>query len=198
MQMESRGTQSISQSSPEAKQARTLYLVVALVGVAVAIFLVIWVVGRDGGNVAALPAVGGGPAAVSTAQLHALAAKTGDPVYWAGSRDGSYELTRTSNGRTYVRYLPSADAVGDPAAKYLTIGTYPQQNAFRSIRRAAARPGAVSLKLPHGGLLVFNQQAPKSVYVGYPGAAYQVEVFDPSPAQARTLVLAGKITPIDK
>jgi hypothetical protein len=34
------------------------------------------------------------------------------------------------------------------------------------------------------------------VYFSYPGATYQVEVFDPSAKQARTLVLAGKITPI--
>jgi hypothetical protein len=36
----------------------------------------------------------------------------------------------------------------------------------------------------------------KSVYFSYPRSGYQVEVYDPSPQQARTLVLGGKITPI--
>ena len=35
-----------------------------------------------------------------------------------------------------------------------------------------------------------------TVDFGYPGAKYQVEVYDPSPQQARSLVLAGTIVPI--
>lgn len=196
--MESQHTQSLPPTLPDARQTRALYLLAVLVGLGVAVFLAVWLIGRGGGssnsNAQSLPKVGAGPAAVSKSQLAALAKETTHPVYWAGARDGAYELTRTTGGRIYIRYLPSTGKVGDRAAKYLTVGTYPQKNAFRSIQRAAKRPGAVSLKLPKGGLLVFNQQAPKSVYFGYPGAQYQVEVYDPSPAQARTLVLDGTIT----
>jgi hypothetical protein len=196
--MESQQTQSFPPTVPNARQARALYTLAALLGLAVAVLFGVWLIGRGGGSSSshALPKVGAGPAAVSTAQLETLAKQTGHPVYWAGSRDGTYELTRTTGGRIYIRYLPSAADVGDAAADYLTVGTYPQKNAFRSIQRAAKRPGAVSLKLPKGGLLVFNQQTPKSVYFGYPGAAYQVEVYDPSPTHARTLVLAGTIAPV--
>lgn len=193
--MESQHTQSLPPIAPDARQMRALYLLAALLGIAVAVFLAVWLIGRGDGGGKTLPKVGGGPAAVSKAELESLAKATDHPVYWAGSSNATYELTRTTGGRIYVRYVPSADKVG-ASATYLTVGTYPQKNAFRSIRRAAARPGAVSLKLPNRGLLVFNQQAPKSVYFGYPGANYQVEVFDPSPAEARTLVLGGKITPI--
>jgi hypothetical protein len=195
--METQHTQSMPRTLPDARQARVLYLLVALVGIGVAVFLVVWMMGRDSGGTTALPRPGTGPASVSEHQLKSLAATTEHPVYWAGSKSGAYELTRTTDGRVYIRYLSSSAKIGDPAAKYLTIGTYPQKNAFRSLQRAATRPGAVALKLPHGGLLVFNQQAPKSAYFGYPKANYQIEVFDPSPTEARTLVLGGKITPID-
>jgi hypothetical protein len=197
--MESQQTQSFPPTLPDARQTRALYMLVALLGLAVVVLLAVWLIGRGSGSSSAqpLPKVGAGPAAVSSSQLEALAKQTGHDVYWAGSRDGTYELTRTTGGRIFIRYLASTDEVGDATAKYLTIGTYPQKNAFRSIQRAAKRPGAVSLKLPKGGLLVFNQQSPKSVYFGYPGAEYQVEVYDPSPAQARTLVLGGAVKPVE-
>jgi hypothetical protein len=180
---------------PDVRTGRMLLLPAVLVAVAIVIFAVVWFVTRGGGASVALPSVGT-PSAVSEAQLKKLGATTDHPVYWAGKKTGAYELTRTSDGRIYIRYLPSAAKVGDRAPDYLTVGTYPQKNAFASIRRAAARPGAISLKIANGGLMVFNQLAPKSVYFGYPGARYQVEVYDPSPQQARSLVLAGAIVPI--
>ena len=142
-----------------------------------------------------LPPVGS-PAAVSESQLESLASQSSQPIYWAGPKPGTYELTRTADGRTYIRYLPSADKVGDRTPNYLTVGTYPTKQAFSSLKRAAARDGAVSANVDHGGLLVFNNSAPKSVYFSYPKSGYQVEVYDPSPLQARGLVLSGSIKPI--
>jgi len=142
-----------------------------------------------------LPQVGS-PAAVSESQLKSLASESSQPIYWAGPKHGTYELTRTTDGRTYIRYLPSADKVGDRTPNYLTVGTYPTKQAFSALRRAAARDGAVSANVDHGGLLVFNNSAPKSVYFSYPKSGYQVEVYDPSPLQARGLVLSGSIKPI--
>jgi hypothetical protein len=188
-------TKQVRHRTLDAKQRRLLYLLQALIAAAVVAFFLAWFISRDNGTKVSVPPIGG-PAAVSEAQLKALAATTDHPVYWAGARSGAYELTRTSDGRIYVRYLPSAAKVGDPAAKYLTVGTYPSKHAFTAIRRAAARRGAVSAKIDNGGLLVFNQSTPKSVYFGYPEANYQVEVYDPSPQQARTLVLGGTITSI--
>jgi len=144
---------------------------------------------------ATLPPVGV-PAAVSESQLKALAAETDHPIYWAGPKKATYELTRTTDGRIYVRYLPSSTELGNRSPRYLTIGTYPTKRAFQAIQRAGARKGGVAVKIDHGGLLVFNQATPKSVYFGYPKTAYQVEVFDPSPMQARALVLDGSVTAI--
>jgi hypothetical protein len=150
---------------------------------------------RGHGGKTTLPPVGT-PAGVSESQLKALASQSSHPIYWAGSKPGAYELTRTTDGRVYIRYLPSADKVGDRTPDYLTVGTYPTKQAFSAIKRAAARQGAVSANIDHGGLLVFNNNTPKSVYFSYPKSGYQVEVYDPSPSQARALVLGGWIKPI--
>jgi hypothetical protein len=187
-------TPSLTQSVRDARQLRLLFGLIALVAAAVLVLVVIWVMLRGENNVS-LPA-GPAPAAVSKTQLEKLASETKHPVYWADTKPGAYELTRTTDGRIYIRYLSSATQVGDPSAEYLTVGTYPEKNAFRSIQRAAHRPGAVSAKLANDGLLVFNAATAKSVYFGYPRADYQVEVFDPSPEQARTLVLNGTVKPI--
>jgi hypothetical protein len=190
------GTKPMPQGMSDPKQFRLLYFLGALVAVAVVAVLASWLAFRDdNGAKVSVPPIGS-PAFVSVAQLRAVAAQTDHPVYWAGPRDGKYELTRTSDGRFYVRYLPTAATLGDPAAKYPTVGTYQRKNAFTAIRRAAARRDAVSVKIDNGGLLVFNQGTPKSVYFGYPRSNYQVEVFDPNPQRARALVLSGKITPV--
>jgi len=44
--------------------------------------------------------------------------------------------------------------------------------------------------------MVFASKRPQSVYLGYPGANYQVEVFAPAAETARGLVLKGTIVPI--
>jgi hypothetical protein len=183
-------------SSSLRKQAKALPLpLLALVVLAVIAFGVLLLLRGHGAGNTTLPPVGTA-AGVSETQLKALASQTNHAIYWAGPKSGTYELTRTIDGRIYVRYLPSPDKVGDRSPSYLTVGTYPTKQACPAIKRAAARPGGVSVKIDHGGLLVFNADSPKSVYFSYPKSGYQVEVYDPSPQQARTLVLGGKITPV--
>ena len=81
-------------------------------------------------------------------------------------------------------------------SRFLTVGTYPRKGAFAELKRAARADGAVSLKLERGGLAVFSDARPTSVYFGYPDARYQVEVFHPSPSEARRLALAGQVVPV--
>lgn len=133
---------------------------------------------------------------VSEAELRAFAASSPTPVYWAGPRAGqTYELSRTTDGRVYVRYLPAGVKVGDPRPRFLTVGTYPVANAFSGLKRISRAPGASTRPLPRGGMAVLNPATP-SVYFGYPGAKYQVEVFAPSAASARRLVFEGQIVPV--
>ena len=169
----------------------------ALVAVALAAFVLAWLLLKDGGG-KSNPATTGVSGTASEAQLEQLANATDHPVYWAGVRKGfSYELTQTKDGRIFIRYLPSGVKAGDPRPNYLAIGTYPRANAYVELSRAAKRHGAVSVKIDGGGLLVFNEAKPTNVYFGYPNAKYQVEVFSPSAETARSLVLTRKIKPIE-
>jgi hypothetical protein len=166
----------------------------ALVALGLAAFFVGWIVMNRGGGEA--PAVGGATA-TSESELRSFAESASHPVYWAGAKDGfTYELTRTTDGRVYVRYLPEGTDAGDPRARFLTVGTYPRNGAFAELKRAARVDGAVSLRLERGGLAVFSDARGTSVYFGYPDARYQVEVFHPSASEARRLALSGQVVPV--
>jgi hypothetical protein len=170
-----------------ARLAPWAVLGLALAGAAAAVIVLLV---SSHGKQNALPALNGG-------QLEQLAAASETPVYWAGPKPGySYELTRTSTGHVYVRYLPAGVKAGDARANFLVVGTYAQPGSFAALQRAAKAPGALSLQIENDGLVVFSSSKPTSVYLGYPGAGYQVEVYSPSADSARSLVLADKIRPI--
>lgn len=169
----------------------------ALVALGLAAFLIGWLVVNRGGD-EATTTPGSGASAVSESDLKAFAQTVDHPVYWAGPKDGyTYELTQTTNGFVYVRYLPEGTDAGDPRSQFLTIGTYPRQGAFAELQRAAKANGAVSLKIGDDGLAVFSEARPTSVYFGYPDARYQVEVYDPSADEARRLALSGQVVPVE-
>jgi hypothetical protein len=138
-----------------------------------------------------------GPRIVTAEGLSALAGLRGSPVYWAGPQASAlYEVTETANGYVYVRYLPSGTAPGDPRADFLTIGSYTRSDAYGDLRAAARRAGAVMLRLRHEGLAVYDQSKPTSIYLAYPEATEQVEVYDPSPTRALRLVESGRVRPV--
>ena len=117
--------------------------------------------------------------------------------YWAGPRSGvKYELTRTRDGKIFVRYLPSDIAIGDRTGQYLLVGTYPVRDAYSAVERAAKEPGAQSFRVPGGALGVVNDSAPTNVYFAVRGSNHQIEVFAPSARQARRLVSSGAIEPV--
>jgi hypothetical protein len=165
----------------------------AVLALGVAAFLVGWLIIGSGDESA--PSTGASIA--SESELRDVAASTSTPVYWVGPREGhTYEVTRTSDGRIYVRYLPEGVDAGDSRPQFLTVGTYPRPNAWAELRRASREPGAVSRRLPNDGMMVFSRNRPTSVYVGYAGGRFQIEVFHPSPNEARKLVLDGGVVPV--
>lgn len=135
--------------------------------------------------------------AVSARELEAVASSVGHPLYWAGQQPRfTYELSRTSDGRVYIRYLPPGVEPGNPKAKYLTVGTYPQQHALKTLRATAKAQKVSTITIPGGGLAFQDKTRPTSVYLAYPGSNLQVEVFDPSASRARSLVASGQIQPV--
>jgi hypothetical protein len=138
-------------------------------------------------------------APAKTASVHALAslaAAVGHPVFWAGPKHGfRYELTHTTDGRIYIRYLPAGVPVGTTAPDYLTVGTYPVKDALATVRAIGAKTGGSLLNLTGGAIGALDPDHPLSVYIAYPGSQYEVEVYDPSAGRARTLVTSGAIVP---
>jgi hypothetical protein len=171
-------------------------VVAAALVVAVAVAVVLWLVLRGGGGTAT-HAPAGHPAAASASRLAAVARSIGHPIYWVGPRPTYvYELSRTKDGRVYVRYLPRGVHVGNRSPNYLTVGTYPQRDAFATLRATAKKQGVRTIALAGGGLAFQYKGRPTSVYLAYPGSDYQIEVFDPSPARALQLVSSGEVSPV--
>jgi hypothetical protein len=137
-----------------------------------------------------------GAEAASVARLKALSASLHHPIYWIGAKSGAtYELTKTLDGRVYIRYLPSGTHPGTGKA-YLTIGTYPFTNAYTLTKALLSKPGSVAVNVGGGGVAVYNQARPTNVYIAYPHVDFQIEVFDPSSARAQKLVASNSVTPV--
>ncbi len=185
-------------------QLRGVRIGAVIVVAAVAAFLVWFFAIRDTGDNGG----GGGsatngsvvPARAATEQdISNLAQKDNQPIYWAGQQPGTtdLELTKTSDGNVYVRYLTNNAPIGTPKPSYLTVGTYPFENALHAIKVIAKEPGARTFNVPNNGLAVQNSSSPTSVYLAYPDEKrYEIEVYDPDPAKALDLVKSGDIQPV--
>jgi flagellar biogenesis protein FliO len=178
----------------------------AVIAIVLAVLFLVWLLVRGGDDNDGATAntqtqtTGGpslGPVAASVARLKALAVDVGHPVYWVGPKaKTTYELTRTSNGNIFVRYLPGGVPVGIRQAAFTIVGTYPVRNAMTVLRGLAKKSGEQQIPVPGGGIGVFATSDPSRVYVAYPGIDLQVEVFDPSPQRARALVASGQVAPV--
>jgi hypothetical protein len=191
-------TEHLADTTLHSRRAQQGHLRVSVLAVALAaVAVVVWVVMRGERGPAAIPAVNAGPKLVSRAQLKEFANTLGRPLYWAGPKAGSsLELTRASGGKIFIRYLPRGAEAGDPRPDFLTVGTYAGPQSFARLKQARTGPGAISMRLAHHGLVVFDWREPTSVYFGYSDADYQVEVFAPANETARALVLTGRVVPV--
>jgi hypothetical protein len=136
------------------------------------------------------------PAIQTAAQLRVLAQVKGTPIYWAGRRgDSQLEVSQTSTGTIYVRYLPKGAAAGD-VTPYLTIATYDRPNGFQEVQSAAETEGTETISLENGGLAVYDPRSPTNVHLAFPGQSYQIEVYEPTGVLAANLVRRGAIRPV--
>ncbi len=184
----------------------------AVVALALAAGLLAWVLidRSDDPEPAAAPTTSGPAAPLETtptesvsqptlqtiAALRAAAEISPGPIYWAGARAGTrLEVSQTSSGTVFIRYLPNGTAAGslDP---YLTVATYARPNGYAEVQSAAKNEGSTSLELEGGGLAVYDPASPTNVHLAFPDEAYQVEVFAPEEGLALRLVENGKIKPV--
>jgi hypothetical protein len=165
------------------------------VAIALVVALVVWLLVRDGGDEDGVPATPvGQPVEMSESELLEFGRAQAVPVYWAGARQGTrYEVTRTEGGQVYIRYLTGDARPGDPRPRFLTIGTYPQQDAYAVVRAAGRRRGYTDRTTQSGALVVYSPRRDTNVYFTFPNAAFQAEVYDPDPRRALSMVLGGQI-----
>jgi hypothetical protein len=139
----------------------------------------------------------GAPRETSIRELRSAAEAAGHPVYWAGVIPGrKLELTENARGHVFVRYLAEGARVGDDRPAFTTVGTYPMEDAYQSAERSAEQRGSARREAPGGGIAVWSQDSPTSVYLAYPGDEVLVEVYDPDARRARELALSGEVGPV--
>jgi len=138
------------------------------------------------------------PEAVTASALSDFADEQGTPVYWLGERSGeTYELTDSTSGRVYIRYLPEGTDVGDERANFVTVATYPADNGVAALRKAAReQKGAKLAKTDDGAVLLIDPSSPENAHLAYRGANLQIEVFSPVPGEALRLAARGAVRPV--
>jgi len=144
------------------------------------------------------PTRSGAAQTVSADSLRETASEVASPIYWAGERKGTeLELSQPDKDRTYVRYLTGGAEAGDKRPDFLTIGTYRQPNAVASLRRQGKRSGGTIARAPGNATVYYDRDNPQSVYLAFPAAPVEVEVFDPSFERALRLVDSGQIIAVE-
>jgi hypothetical protein len=167
----------------------------ALVALAALVVFVVWLLSR-GDDSSITPEPRANSVFVSLSGLKTLAEAVPSPIYWVGPQAGHrYELSKTDNDRVWIRYLPEGVAVGSDTP-YLTVGTYPMQNAFAVTSQLARQSGSVKIPIADGGVALYDTTSPTSVYLAYPGVDEQVEVYDPSAGRAQGIVASGQVRPV--
>jgi hypothetical protein len=166
------------------------------VGLALVAAVAVWLVvkGDDDAGESSAGASTANAATVST--LRALPGELGHDVYWAGPRNpNKRELTQV-NDSIFIRYLPYGIHVGDPRPDYLTVGTYPRARAYGLLQQMSRERRSRSRRASGGGIAVWSENRPQSVYLAFPRSNVQIEVYDPSAARARRLATTGAVRPI--
>jgi hypothetical protein len=195
----------VEQRPPSPSWTRPDVQIGAAIAVVLAIAFIVWLIVRGGGGGGTTAATGPeqtntvdavAPRTVPQTELRALAVKLGHPIYWVGSAQGhAYELTMTSDARVFVRYLPGGVKAGTKSAGYDFVGTYPFNAPYHALQ-GLAKKGDVSFSVPGGGLAVYAPSTPTNIYVAFPRSNVEIEVYDPSPKRARSLVASGQVQPV--
>ncbi len=178
------------------RRGKLLALGGALLAIVIVVVLVLALGGGDDDGDGAprrAPALAATPDRLAQAAVDA-----GHPLYWLGPEARTtYELTRTRDGRIFIRYLPAGVAVGSPDADYVTVGSYPQPDAYRAIARTARDAGATIVPIPGGGRAYQDPRRPASAYAAFPGSDVQVELFDPTAGAALSAARDGRLVTVD-
>lgn len=180
------------------KRGRALRI--AVVGLAVLVGLVAWLVTRDDGGEgeerrAAVPSA----EILGESELVDAVSQLEHPVYWTGPREGTeLELeVMAEGGGARVRYVSAGSEPGEAPGESPAIGSYPLADPAQSLEEFAERPEAIVRQAEDGTEVVSSEERPMSVYFVDPGNTVQVEVYDPDPAEAMRQALSGEVRPVE-
>lgn len=136
-----------------------------------------------------------GQVAMTEGQLREVVIKNKLTAYWSGPEGNAlYSLVANSNGQVFVRYLPDGQGLSDTAAKYRVIASYPQANAYAVTQAAGNQANAISFINADGAQVFYSKSYATNVYLAYPEASSEVEIFDPGNGVALGLATtSGKI-----
>lgn len=141
---------------------------------------------------------GDGPEIVQSGDLSDAAERLGHPIYWAGERPKTkLELAESDAGRVYIRYLDEDAEAGVRSTDFMTVATYPVENAVAALRRGVKnRPNAELARGDDGAVVLIDPDTPGNVRIAYPGADEQVELYTPDVEQSIRLSTNGGIQPV--
>jgi len=176
-----------------------------IIAAALAAALIVWLLvsgGDDEPDAPSEPLAAAGsalpaqePTAISVEELRELGTK--QVIYWAGEQPGTkLEFEVTETGNVFVRYLDEEAEIGTKDQDYLTVGTYPADQAYELLQAQAKKTGAQTEEIADGGLVMVLEGQPQSVYVAFSGTNYQVEVYDPDEDEALDLALSEQLEPV--
>jgi hypothetical protein len=168
----------------------------ASVALAIVVGVVVWLIVKDNREASKLDVPSASSSAATLDTVRTLPGELGHDVYWAGrSPAARYELTQVDR-RIIIRYLPREVDVGDPRPDFLTISTDELPNAYSLLRRGARGPGQHLRRAAGGGIAVWSDTRPQSVYLAFSQSDLLIEVYDTSVERARRLAITGAVKPI--
>jgi hypothetical protein len=136
---------------------------------------------------AAGPVTPVGPISLDGPALKARAGTLGQDVYWLGPESTQrYELERTAAGEVFIRYIGSKTAVG----------TYPLTSAYAATQAQSHRDGWAQEHVEAWLVAYPTSSSATTVYLAAQSFPYQIEVYDPVPGRARSLVESGAVGPV--
>ena len=186
-------------SDPEGAGGSERVRATAVIAVALAVGLLVWLLLIKGDDSSSEPeSAQSSPQAqvVSESELLTALEGVGYPVYWAGPRaEIEYEVSRPEEGRTFIRYLPEGEEP-ETEQPFLTVGSYQQPDALARIQELGQKPGAVLVKVAGEGAAYSESPDATNAYLAFPGVDTQVEVFDPRGGEALRLIRSGAIVPV--
>ena len=140
------------------------------------------------------PGIHLGPQILAPDALVVMQRALRQPVYWLGTQAGHrLELEKLTNGNVFVTYLPPGVKSSGDRTQYLVVGTYPVHDATNGLKAVAKAAGGQILDRTDGAIVLITPTHPKSAYVAYPQANYEIEIYSPKAQEAKTLALSDKL-----